>query len=263
MSFLKIEGKTFLITGLNNKKSVAYFVAQTLEDQGANLYFSVQNEKQLQFCNEIFSKSPAFICDLNKSESIDALASDIKAKDLLLDGMLHSVAFARFSEPEFHNVNIDDYQEALRISAFSLIELSKKLKNSLHTDASIITISISNLRATSYGYMGPIKAMLTSSIDYLAKSFSRDTRIRFNSVAAGPLKTAASAGIPGYLENYLFSEQLTLRKKGLKTQEVADTACYLLSPRSSGINATAVTVDAGMNVNYFDEKIVDAFNKVL
>jgi len=104
--------------------------------------------------------------------------------------------------------------------------------------------------------MAPIKAALDSSVAFLAKSFSAFSRVRFNSVNAGLLKTSASAGIPGYLESYLYAEQATLRRKALETREVANTALFLLSPRSSGINAQGIVVDAGMGVNYFDRELV-------
>ena len=119
------------------------------------------------------------------------------------------------------------------ISAFSLVELSRALKPHLKSDASIVSIGISSqVTASNYGYMSPIKAALESASRFLAKSFSADSRVRFNSVNAGPLKTSASAGIPGYLHNYLHAEKMTFRKEALKTQEVADTAVWLLSPRS-------------------------------
>ena len=107
-----------------------------------------------------------------------------------------------------------------------------------------------------------IKASLEASVRYLAKSFSHFSEIRFNSVNAGPLKTSASAGIPGYLVNYLYAEKLTYRKKALKTQEVADLILYLLSSRSSGINGQGITIDAGMGFNYFDKEIVEAVMEV-
>ena len=78
---------------------------------------------------------------------------------------------------------------------------------------------------------------------------------------AGPLKTSASAGIPGYLENYLYAEKLTFRKRALDTKEVANLAAFLLSPRSSGINGQGIVVDAGMGFNYFDKEVVDAVMK--
>mgnify|MGYP000160611556 CR=1 FL=1 len=112
------------------------------------------------------------------------------------------------------------------------------------------------MAAENYGYMGPIKAALDSSVVFLAKSFSKTSKVRVNAVAAGLLKTSASAGIPGYVDSYLYAERATLRKKALETGEVADVATYLLSPRSSGINAQRIVVDAGMGVNYFDAEIV-------
>ena len=80
--------------------------------------------------------------------------------------------------------------------------------------------------------------------------------MRFNSVGAGPLKTSASAGIPGYLESYLYAEKLTFRKKNLETQEVANSVVFLLSERSSGINGTTLIVDAGLGANTFDKEII-------
>jgi enoyl-[acyl-carrier protein] reductase I len=81
--------------------------------------------------------------------------------------------------------------------------------------------------------------------------------VRVNAVCAGPLKTAASAGIPGYVRSYLHAEELTLRKRGLETREVADCTLFLLSPRSSGVNAQGLVVDAGMGVNAFDARVVE------
>jgi enoyl-[acyl-carrier protein] reductase I len=104
--------------------------------------------------------------------------------------------------------------------------------------------------------MGPIKAALESTARFLAKSFSADSEIRFNVVGSGPLKTSASAGIPGYLESYLFAEKLTYRKRALATQEVADAAAFLLSGRSSGLNGTTLIVDAGLGANTFDKDVI-------
>ena len=122
----------------------------------------------------------------------------------------------------------------------------------------MVTISISTTRMASenYGYMGPIKAALDSSLAFLAKSFSQFSEVRFNAVSPGLLKTSASAGIPGYVDSYLFAEQATLRKRAVETAEVANAAAFLLSPRSSGINAQQIVLDAGMSTNYFDRDIV-------
>ena len=116
------------------------------------------------------------------------------------------------------------------------------------------------MAAENYGYMAPVKAALESSLCFLAKSFSNFSSVRFNAVCPGLLKTSASAGIPGYVDSYLYAEQAILRKKGVQTQEAANTAVFLLSPRSSGITAQCIVVDAGMGINYFDSTIVQQVN---
>jgi enoyl-[acyl-carrier protein] reductase I len=182
-----------------------------------------------------------------------------------LSGFVHSIAFANFSEgvKPFHETKTLDFLQATNISCFSLVKMANSLKDLMSPNASVVTISISNTRATSYGYLGPIKAALDASVAFLAKSFSEFSSVRFNAVCAGPLKTSASSGIPDYIDNYLFAEQLVMRKKALETQEVANTIVYLLSPASSGINAGNIVIDGGMSANYFDQKVVKTVSKNL
>ncbi|MFP5459363.1 MAG: enoyl-ACP reductase [Bacteriovoracia bacterium] len=262
MSFLALENKTFLIAGVANKKSVAYFSAKTLIEEGARCVFSVQRPEQLTQIEKLFPGAPAIVCDVANTEDLAELPHRVAQHADHLDGLLHSLAFANFSEGPvpFHLTKRHDYLEASQISCFSLVEMCRALNALFTSGASIVTISISNTRATSYGYLGPIKAMLDATVPYLAKALSTDSQIRVNAVGAGPLKTSASAGIPNYVENYLFAEALTLRKAALETQEVANTVAFLLSPRSSGINATTVVVDAGMSCNGFDQDVVKRFN---
>jgi enoyl-[acyl-carrier protein] reductase I len=261
MSFLKLENKKFLITGVANKKSVAYFSAKTLEENGADLIFTVQNADIKDKVSKLFPEKKIYLLDVENEESIKAFGEELKNEGVELDGFLHSIAFANYSEgiKPFHETKLKDYLQASNISCFSLVALSNALKSTLKPEASVVTISISSTKATNYGYMGPIKASLDAAVLFLAKSFSCDSKVRFNSVNAGPLKTSASAGIPGYVNNYLYAEQLTMRHQALETQEVANTVVYLLSPASSGINASGVVVDAGMSSNYFDEKVVEAY----
>jgi enoyl-[acyl-carrier protein] reductase I len=258
------KDKSFYIAGVANKKSVAYFVAKSLAECGAKLIFSAQHETNQNQIKKLFPNSDSFILDVeNKTQVLD-LAKTIANFTDKLDGFLHSIAFAKLSPDNqyFHQTKREDYLQASLISSFSLTEMTNALIPLLSTQASIVTIGISNTRATNYGYLGPIKAMLESSVSYLAKSLSEFSQIRVNCVAAGPLKTSASAGIPGYLENYLFAEAMTIRKKALSTQEVANTCLFLLSELSSGINAQSIVVDAGMSANNFDQDLVKGFTKV-
>ena len=259
--FLQVSGKTFLVFGVANRKSVAWSVAKTLEEQGARVVYSVRSEARKKSLETLLAGKPVLICDVEQPGAVERLAADVSdAGHVPLAGIVHSIAFANYAEgfKPFHETKRADFLQATAVSAFSLVEVARAFKPHLAPAASVVTIGISSLLVTpdNYGYMGPIKAALESSVRFLAKSFSADSAVRFNSVGAGPLKTSASAGIPGYLESYLYAEKLTFRKKNLETQEVANAVAFLLSGRSSGLNGTTLVVDAGLGANYFDQEIV-------
>ena len=259
--FLQLTGKTFLVLGVANRKSVAWFVAKALEEQGATVLYSVRSEARKKSLATQLEGRRVFICDVEAECGAGRLADEIVAGGFgPLHGIVHSIAFANYSAGvrPFHETRRADFLQATAVSAFSLVEVARAFKPPLAPRASVVTIGISSLLVTpdNYGYMGPIKAALESTVRFLAKSFSADSAVRFNTVGAGPLKTSASAGIPGYVESYLYAEKLTFRKKSLETQEVANAVLFLLSERSSGINGTTLVVDAGLGANYFDQEII-------
>ena len=265
MSFLNLERKRFVVFGLANKKSVACAIARTLVDEGAQVIHVVRSAERQKTAHKLFPGSPVFLCDVEEEADIIRVRDQIAAEILAeqggrLDGIVHSIAFSNYSEGfrPFHETCKADFLQAVNISCFSFIAISNHFKDLIADNGSVVTISISTTRmaAENYGYMAPIKAALDSSLCFLAKSFSAFSKVRFNAVAPGLLKTSASAGIPGYVDSYLFAEKATLRKKALTTQEAANLAVFLLSERSSGITAQTIVVDAGMAVNYFDREIV-------
>lgn len=259
--FLNVSGKTFLVLGVANRKSVAWHIAKSLEDQGARVIYSVRSELRKKSLETMLTGKPVFVCDVEDEGAARKLAADVATAELApLHGFVHSIAFANYSDgfKTFHETKRKDFLQASAISAFSFVELANALKPHLARNASCVTIGISSLTVTpdNYGYMGPIKAALESAARFLAKSFSADSEVRFNVVGSGPLKTSASAGIPGYIESYLYAEKLTFRKRNLETQEVANVALFLLSERSSGINGGTLVVDAGLGSNFFDKDII-------
>lgn len=259
--FLQVTGRNFLVFGVANKKSVAWHVAKTLEEQGARVIYSVRSEARKKSLETLLAGKPVFICDVEYEGAVDKLAGEVAAAGFApLHGLVHSIAFANYAEgfKAFQETKRADFLQATAISAFSLVEMARAFKPLLAKNASVVTIGISSLLVTpdNYGYMGPIKAALESASRFLAKSFGTNGEVRFNVVGAGPLKTSASAGIPGYLESYLYAEKMTFRKRNLSTQEVANSAIFLLSEASSGINGTTLTVDAGLGSNYFDQEVI-------
>ncbi len=259
--FLQLGGKTFVVFGVANRRSVAWHVARSLEEQGATVLYSVRSDARRQSLAALLAGRPVFVCDVEQDRAPARLAAEIAAAGHApLHGLVHSIAYANYRDGvrPFHETRRADFLQAMAVSAFSLVEIAQAFKPHLAKSAAVVAIGISSLQVTpdNYGYMGPVKAALESASRFLAKSFSADSEVRFNVVGAGPLKTSASAGIPGYLESYLYAEKLTYRKRNLRTEEVADAALFLLSERSSGINGATLVVDAGLGANGFDQEVI-------
>lgn len=258
---MDFSGKTYVIFGVANKKSVAYHICQEILNGGGKVICSIKDKSMLPLAQKIIPEADFFICNVESEADIAKVPDKLSKYTAKINGMVHSIAFANYSEglKPFHETLKKDFLQAIDISCFSFISLSNALKELFTEDASAITISISSTKTTAqnYGYMAPIKAALDSTVAFLAKSFSEFSNVRFNSVNPGLLKTSASAGIPGYIDSYIFAEQLTLRKKNVTTQEVASTVAFLLHPCSSGINAQNIIIDAGMGVNSFDEVVIN------
>ncbi|GIW99299.1 MAG: enoyl-[acyl-carrier-protein] reductase [NADH] [Pirellulaceae bacterium] len=259
--FLQLKDKRILVQGVANKKSVAFHTARVLLEAGAEVIYVVRNQHRRDQLARLLGDAPIYVCDVEHQAEIDALAERLQDHGAL-HGVLHSIAFADYSEGvrPFHETTRRQFLQAVDISCFSLVAMSNALKDLMARDASVVTISISTTRmaSESYGFMAPIKAALDSSLAFLTKSFSAFSEVRFNAVGAGLLKTSASAGIPGYVDAFLYAEQVIPRRRAVQTQEVANTAAFLLSPRSSGITAQTIVVDAGMSINYFDRRIIES-----
>jgi enoyl-[acyl-carrier protein] reductase I len=260
MDFLQLTGKSILIFGVANRKSVAWHVGRVLGEAGATCVYVVQNDDVRANVAKLLDDEEVYVCDVQHDDQIARLRDELARRGPKFHGLVHSIAFADYSEgiKPFHETPRKAFLQAVDISCYSLIALSNALKDLLDQDASVVTISISTtqMASESYGYMAPIKAALDCSLAFLAKSFSRFSRVRFNAVAPGLLKTSASAGIPGYVDAYLYAEQVIPRRQAVRTDEAAHVAAFLLSPRSSGINAQRIVVDAGMSINYFDRELI-------
>ena len=261
--FLGLEGKKFVVFGVANRKSVAYHVAKTLEEVGATVIYVVRSEQRKQSVGKLVGDAPIYVCDVEFEEQVTTVRDAIVNEHPQIDGILHSIAFADYEGgmKPFHETGKKQFLRTVDISCYSFVAISNAFKEHLAKDASVVTVSISTTRMASenYGFMAPVKAALDSSVAFLAKSFSDFSNVRFNAVSPGLLKTSASAGIPGYVDSYLFAEQVIPRKQAVQTQEAANVACFLLSPRSSGINAQSIVVDAGMEINYFDAQVIERF----
>ena len=257
------RARTFLVFGVANKRSVAWAVGRIARGAGRpGRSTASAREERRKSLEALLSGRPVFVCDVEEEGAAERLAAEVAAAGLApLHGIVHSIAFANYSEGlrPFHETRRRDFLQAAAVSAFSLVEIARAFEPHLARDASVVAIGISSLLVTpdNYGYMGPVKAALESCARFLAKSFSAGlARCASTSSGSGPLKTSASAGIPGYLESYLYAEKLTFRRRNLETQEVANAVLFLLSARSSGMNGATLMVDAGLGCNMFDKDVI-------
>ncbi|MBK8010000.1 MAG: SDR family oxidoreductase [Deltaproteobacteria bacterium] len=265
MSFLGFDGKTFAIFGVSNRKSVGYVTGQILAAEGARVLYVVHTEARRASLAKRLPAEDIYVADVEQGDDIARVKDAITRTHPMLHGFVHSIAFANYEGGfrTFHETPRAHFLQAMQISCHSFIELANAFKDNLHPEGAVVTISISTTKmaAENYGYMAPIKAALDSSVVFLAKSFAGFSNIRFNAVAPGLLKTSSSAGIPGYVDSYLFAEEVIPRKRGVSTQEVANTVAFLLSERSGGINGQNVVIDAGMSFNYFARDVVQAVTR--
>jgi len=261
MDFLQLGGKTIVVFGVANRKSVAYHVGRQAAEAGANVVYVVRSPERKQNVEKLLAGQEIHVCDVEFEDQIDHVREAIAERHSVVHGLVHSIALADYPEglQPFHETGKAAFLRSVDVSCYSLLAIARAFGDLLDPDASVVTISISTTRmaSESYGYMAPVKAALDSSLAFLAKSFSRFSHVRFNAVAPGLLKTSASAGIPGYVDSYLYAEKVIPRGQAVATEEVANAALFLLSPRSSGINAQRIVVDAGMEINYFDREIVE------
>jgi enoyl-[acyl-carrier protein] reductase I len=266
--FLGLVGRTVVVQGVANRKSVAWHVARVLSEAGAKVVYVVRSDERRDQLAKLVPGADILVCDVAFPEQIEALGTTLAGRGTPVHGYVHSLAFADYSAGwlPFHETPRAAFLQAVDLSCYSFIAVSNALAKLFDPEqASVVTVSISTTRMTAenYGYMAPVKAALDSSVCFLAKSFSRFSKVRFNAVCPGLLKTSASAGIPGYVDSYLHAEKATLRKSAVRTEEVANTVAFLLSPRSSGINSQGIVIDAGMGTNYFDDELIHPDGKSL
>src|SRR5262249_55719750 len=162
--FLGLSGKTLLVWGVANKKSVAYHVGRTLEEAGANVVYVVRSEERRQGVAKLLSAAEVHVCDVEFDDQIAKLRDDLAARGHKFAGLLHSIAFADYEGgmKAFHETPKRAFLQAVDISCYSLISISNALQDLFEPDASVVTVSISTTRMASenYGYMAPIKAAL-------------------------------------------------------------------------------------------------------
>ena len=250
-------GKTGLIVGVANKRSIAWAIAQALAARGARLAVTFQGERleeNVRDLSESLTDPLILPLDVTSDEQIASVFEQIDTAFGGLDFVVHGAAFAPREElaAPFVQTTREGFRMSLDISAYSLIALARGAKPLMEKrgGGSIVTLTYlgSDRVFPNYNVMGVAKAALESSVRYLAADLG-PANIRVNAISAGPIKTLAASGISGFssiLQHY--RDRAPLRRT-VETSEVADAAVFLLGPLGRGVTAEVLMVDGGYHAS--------------
>ncbi|MBI5886633.1 MAG: enoyl-ACP reductase [Deltaproteobacteria bacterium] len=250
-----LDGKKGVIFGVANERSIAWAVAQALHKEGMELAFTYAGaalESRVRPLAESLGVKIIVPCDVTDYGQIQAVFETLQKEWGGLDGLVHSLAFAKKEElkGEYYNTTREGFRLALDVSAFSLVALTKAALPLMESrGGAIVTMSYYGAEKviSNYNVMGVAKAALETSVQYLAADLG-PKGVRINTISAGPVKTLAAMGISGFKGILDMVETKSPLRRNVTQEDIAKTALYLLSDLSSGVTGESVHVDAGYNI---------------
>jgi enoyl-[acyl-carrier protein] reductase I len=251
-----LEGKSGLVLGIANKRSLAWGITQSVAREGARLAVTYQGERLEENVRELAAglKDPVILpCDVSRDEDIDALMQGVQKELGGLDFVIHAVAYALREEldGEFLNTSREGYRLAQDISAYSLTAVARRAVPLMEgrRGGSIVTLTyLGGERVVPhYNVMGVAKAALDASVRYLAADLG-PRGVRVNAISAGPVKTLAASGVHGISKMLEYHRAHAPLRKNTEQEEVGDAALFLVSPLSRGVTGEVIHVDGGFHV---------------
>lgn len=254
---IDLSGKTAVIFGLANKRSIAWGIAQKLHAAGATLAICYQNERMRAEAEGLIHELPGasgFQCDVSSDQEIDALFAQLKEKYGKLDVLVHAVAFAPAEDlrGEFIKTSREGFRIAHDVSVYSLIAVSRGAIPLMTDGGSIMTLSYyaAEKVVPHYNVMALAKSSLESCVRYLAWNLGAKN-IRVNAISAGPIKTLAARGVGALGDMLKMHEQRAPLGRNVDQLEVGGTALYLASDLSTAVTGEVIYVDCGYNIMGF------------
>ncbi len=251
-----LSGKLGLVLGVANKRSISWAVAQAAAAAGARIALTYPSERLEENVRELaatLENAVVLPCDVTNDAQIAALATSLDQEFGGLDFVLHGAAFAPAAElsNRFIQTSREGFRIALDVSAYSLVALTNACVPLMDKRGGGSIVTLSHIGADrvfpNYNVMGVAKAALEASVRYLAADLGPQN-IRVNAVSAGPIKTLASAGIPGLSLMLQAQRERAPLRRGMELSEIADAAVFLLSNASRAITGEVLMVDGGYHV---------------
>ena len=255
MVSIDLKGRSALVMGVANHRSLAWAIAQTLHQAGARLCLTYAGERLKDMVGELAATLPGTLlleCDVTRAASIDAVRSRLESEWGAIEALVHGIAFARKEDLEgaFVATPREGFQLALDVSAYSLLNVTNRMLPLLEKNgAAIVTLSyLAAERAVpSYNVMGSAKAVLEQMVRQLAFELG-PKNVRVNALSAGPVSTLAARGIHGFTDMLKKHAEKAPLRRNITKEEVGKAALFLLSDLSSGITGETLYVDAGYRI---------------
>ena len=249
-----MKGKRGLVMGVANDHSIAWGIAKTLANHGAELAFSYQGEalkKRVEPLASSVGSNLVLPCDVEDLNSLDELFAQLQQEWGHIDFIVHAIAYSDKNELKgrFADTSRENFIRTMTISCFSFIEVAKRAAALMTAGGSIVTLTYggSTRVMPNYNVMGVAKAALEASVRYLAADYGPDN-IRVNAISAGPVRTLAGAGIADARLMFNYQRRHAPLRRTVSIDEVGGSALYLLSDLSTGVTGEIHFVDSGYNI---------------
>jgi enoyl-[acyl-carrier protein] reductase I len=254
---IDLAGKTAVVFGLANKRSIAWGIAQKLHAAGATLAIMYQNERMKAEAEDLINELPGatgFQCDVSSDQQIESLFAELKYKYARIDILVHAVAYAPAEDLKgaFINTSREGFRIAHDVSVYSLIAVSRAAAPLMTEGGSIITLSYyaAEKVVPHYNVMALAKASLESCVRYLAYGLGPQN-IRVNAISAGPIKTLAARGVGALGDMLKAAADRAPLKRNVDQLEVGGAALFLASDLASAVTGETLYVDCGYNIMGF------------
>ena len=247
-----MKGKKGLIMGVANERSIAWGISKKLVENGAELAFTYLGDtlkKRVVPLAESLKSNITLSCNVEDKNEIVKLFEDIKSKWDQIDFVVHAIAFSDRSElsGEYLNTTRENFLKSMLISCFSFTEIAKEAYKIMKEGGSMLTLTYESTKVIpNYNVMGVCKSALETSVKYLARDLGVKN-IRVNAISAGPIKTLAASAIGDAKFLYKWNEDHSLLKRNVDTQDIGNSALYLLSDLAGAVTGEIHYVDAGYN----------------
>ena len=254
-----LDGKKALVTGVANKRSIAWGIATAFQREGADLAFSYAIDRLKENVDGLVGSLPShetmpiIRCDVTKQEEIDSLFADLEKRWGTLDILVHSIAFAPIEELKgsFTNITRNGLLSAIDISAYSLVALTRgavpMFEKAGGGSVMSLTFNAAERVVPSYNVMAIAKAALEAETRYLASDLG-SKNIRVNTISAGPLKTLAASAVKGISSARELWEAKSPLRRNVTQDEIGNVAVFLASDWSRSITGATIFADNGMNI---------------